>query len=70
VSTRCHFATPQLFKKVGIPLFVLIDAQGKIVFYKTGEDDAGMRKALAALGPEFASLAPARKPQPRETASK
>src|SRR5271163_372173 len=52
------------FQKIGIPLFVLIDAQGKIVFYKAGEDDAGLRTALAGLGPEFASLAPAQKPQP------
>jgi thiol-disulfide isomerase/thioredoxin len=58
------------FKKMGIPLFVLIDAQGKIVFYKAGDDDAGLRKAIAALGPEFASLALEQKTQPCKTASK
>ena len=58
------------FKKMGIPLLVLIDAQGKIVFYEAGEDDTGLRKALAGLGPEYASLATAQKPQPCETASK
>ena len=58
------------FKKLGIPLFVLIDAQGKIVFYNTGEDEGELRKVLAGLGPQFASLAAAQKPQPCETASK
>ncbi|QNI33597.1 TlpA family protein disulfide reductase [Alloacidobacterium dinghuense] len=58
------------FKKLGIPLVVLIDAQGKIVFYKSGEDDAGLRKVLAGLSPQFASLASTQKPQPCETASK
>jgi thiol-disulfide isomerase/thioredoxin len=58
------------FKKMGIPLFVLLDAQGKIVFYKAGDDDAGLRKAIAALGPQFASLALEQKPQTCRTASK
>jgi thiol-disulfide isomerase/thioredoxin len=58
------------FKKTGIPLIVLIDAQGKIVFYDAGGDDAGLRKALASLGPEYASLAAPQKPSPCETASK
>lgn len=57
------------FKKNGIPLLVLIDAQGKIVFYKSGADDAELRKTVAGLGPEFASLA-AEKPQPCQMASK
>jgi len=35
----------------------LIDAQGKIVYYDFGGDEAGVRKAIAALGPEFASVA-------------
>ncbi len=60
----------EAFKKAGIPLVVLIDAQGKIAFYEAGEDDAGLRKALAGLGPEYASLAAPQKPQPCETASK
>jgi thiol-disulfide isomerase/thioredoxin len=58
------------FKKIGIPPLVLIDAQGMIIFYKSGDDDAGLRKALAGLGPEFASLAPVQMPQPCEAASK
>jgi thiol-disulfide isomerase/thioredoxin len=45
------------FKDEGIPLTVLIDAQGKIVYYGFGGDEAGIRKAIAALGPEFASVA-------------
>ena len=49
------------FEKMAIPLYVLMDANGKIVFYKSGEDDDGLRKAIAALGPEFASLAPVKK---------
>lgn len=57
------------FKKNGIPLVVLIGAQGKIVFYKSGANDAELRKAIAGLGPEFASLA-AEKPQPSQMASK
>lgn len=58
------------FKKLGIPLFVLIDAQGKIVFYKMADNDTELRKAVAGLGTQFASLAPVQKPQPCETASK
>lgn len=57
------------FSKMGIPLYVLIDAQGKIVFYgsgTTGPQETALRKAVAALGPEFASLAPSEKPQPCE----
>jgi thiol-disulfide isomerase/thioredoxin len=40
----------------GVPLTVLIDAQGKIVFYSIGPDETGLRKAIAGLGPEFASV--------------
>ena len=58
------------FKKLGIPLFVLIDAQGKIAFYKSGEDESELRKIVAAQGPQFASLAPAQKSQPCKTASR
>ncbi len=45
------------FKAEGIPLTVLIDGQGKIVYYDFGGDEAAVRKAIAALGPEFASIA-------------
>ena len=53
----------QAFNRVALPLVVLIDAQGQIVFYGSGEDDHGLRMAIAALGPQYASLAPAPKPQ-------
>ena len=46
------------FKGEGIPLTVLIDSQGKVVYYDFGGDDAALRKAIAALGPEFVSIAP------------
>ena len=52
----------EAFNRVGLPLIVLIDAQGKVVYYKGGEDDYGLRAAIAALGPQYASLAPAPKP--------
>ena len=58
------------FNKPGIPLVVWIDGSGKIAFYEVGGDDARLRKALAGLAPEYASLATAQKPQPCETASK
>ena len=46
------------FNKGGIPLVVLIDAQGKIVLYQNGDygNDDALRKALAGLGPQFAGL--------------
>lgn len=46
------------FKDEGIPLVVLIDAQGKIVYYDFGGNEETLRRAIAALGPEFASVAP------------
>lgn len=45
------------FKSEGIPLTILIDSQGRIVYYDFGGDEAAARKAIAALGPEFASIA-------------
>jgi thiol-disulfide isomerase/thioredoxin len=47
------------FKSEGIPLTVLIDGQGKIVYYDFGGNEEMLRRAIAALGPEFASIAPA-----------
>jgi thiol-disulfide isomerase/thioredoxin len=47
------------FQKSGIPLIVLIDGQGKIVYYNTGYGDStpsDLRAAIAALGPEYASI--------------
>ena len=52
-------AVQKAFKGDGIPLMVLLDAQGKIVFYDLGGNEAGLRKAIAGLGPAFASIAAA-----------
>lgn len=38
----------------GFPLAVLIDANGKIIYFDFGGEDADLRKAIAGLGPEFA----------------
>ena len=50
------------FNKSGLPLTVLVDANGKIVFYETGYSDGGhfssLRAAIAKLGPEHARLSP------------
>ena len=45
------------FTAEGIPLTIMMDDQGKIVYYDFGGDEAAVRKAIAALGPEFASIA-------------
>jgi thiol-disulfide isomerase/thioredoxin len=60
------------FKGVGgIPTVVLMDAQGKIAYEETGMDEPALRKAIAALGPEYASVAPrdAEKPAPAAKAN-
>ena len=57
------------FSKIGIPLYVVIDAGGNIVFYATAPQESALRKAVAALGPQFASLLPRDKPNPCETAT-
>jgi thiol-disulfide isomerase/thioredoxin/outer membrane lipoprotein-sorting protein len=54
------------FEGEAIPLTVLLDAQGKIVYYDFGGNEETLRRAIAALGPEFASVAPA---APTSTAS-
>jgi thiol-disulfide isomerase/thioredoxin len=51
------FKISTAFKDVGIPLTILIDGRGKIVYYATGGDETAVRQAIAALGPEFASIA-------------
>ena len=53
----------EAFNRLGIPLVVLIDEHGKIVFWGSGEDERDLRMAIAALGPQYASMAPAPKPQ-------
>jgi thiol-disulfide isomerase/thioredoxin/outer membrane lipoprotein-sorting protein len=45
------------FRRVGIPLGVLVDADGKITFYKSGYGIGDLRAAIAKLGPEFGSVA-------------
>lgn len=45
------------FHRVGIPLGVLVDAEGKITFYKSGYGIAELRAAIAKLGPEFSAVA-------------
>jgi len=45
------------FHRIGIPLGVLIDANGQITFYKSGSGIAELRAAVAKLGPEFHSVA-------------
>ena len=57
--TRHHYAwtnfhdtdsrVRKAFKDNGIPLTVLIDAEGKIVYYDFGGDETALRKAIAAL---------------------
>ncbi len=49
----------EAFHRVAIPLGVLIDATGKITFYKSGYGIGDLRAAVAKLGPEFASVAKA-----------
>jgi thiol-disulfide isomerase/thioredoxin len=45
----------------GIPLVVLIDANGKIVYFDFGGKEAYLRKAIANLGPEFTPVTPSNK---------
>jgi thiol-disulfide isomerase/thioredoxin len=45
------------YQREGIPLGVLIDAEGKITFYKSGYEIAELRSAIAKLGPQFSVLA-------------
>lgn len=53
------------FNRVAIPLYVLIDATGKIIFYANSSgasQHAALRTAIAGLGPQFASIAQKLKP--------
>lgn len=47
------------FQRRGIPLGVLIDAEGTITFYKSGYEISDLRAAIAKLGPQFSSVAAA-----------
>jgi thiol-disulfide isomerase/thioredoxin len=42
------------YRREGIPLAVLIDAEGKVAFYRTGYDISDLREAIAKLGARFA----------------
>ena len=44
------------FQRNGIPLGVLIDAQGTIKFYAAGYEMKDLQSAISKLGPEFESL--------------
>jgi thiol-disulfide isomerase/thioredoxin len=48
------------FHREGIPLGVLIDADGKVTFYGSGYEISDLRAAIAKLGPQFSSTAPTR----------
>jgi thiol-disulfide isomerase/thioredoxin/outer membrane lipoprotein-sorting protein len=58
--TNYHDEGHAVFKALkgeAIPLVVLIDSHGKIVYYDLGGDEIELRKVIAGLGPEFASIA-------------
>ena len=58
--TNYHDEEKAVYKALkgdGIPLVVLIDSRGKIVYYDFGNDEIELRKVIAGLGPEFASIA-------------
>ena len=44
------------FNPRGIPFQVLIDRDGKVVFYQVGDDVGKLRTAIAKLGPEYSSV--------------
>jgi hypothetical protein len=57
---NCHDADGSLgkaFQREGIPLGVLIDADGKVTFYQTGYEIPDLRAAIAKLGPQFSTVA-------------
>lgn len=57
--TNYHDEGKAVFKALqgeAIPLVILIDSQGKIAYYDFGSDETALRKVIAGLGPEFASV--------------
>jgi len=50
------------FPEHGIPYFVLVDASGKVVYSYQGLDEAGLRAAVAKLGPVFAGVSKTSQP--------
>ncbi len=49
-------AMEKAFNPRGIPFQVLIDRDGKVVFYQVGDDVGKLRTAIAKLGPEYSSV--------------
>ena len=49
-------ALGRAFEREGLPLGVLIDAEGKVTFYSAGYDVWELREAIAKLGLEFRSV--------------
>jgi hypothetical protein len=47
----------RLFSENGIPLTVLLDQNGKVVFHRVGIHMQELRVAIASLGTSFADLA-------------
>jgi len=47
------------YQRQGIPLGVLIDADGTVAFYESGYEISDLRAAIARLGPQFRSVASA-----------
>ena len=57
--TNYHDPDKQLqaaFKGEGIPMTVLLDGQGKVVYSNIGGDETELRKAIASLGSGLASI--------------
>ncbi len=50
-------AMQEAFKPRGIPFQVLIDRDGKVLFYQVEDDIGKLRTAIAKLGPEYSSVA-------------
>jgi thiol-disulfide isomerase/thioredoxin len=59
------------FKWAAMPFLVLIDANGKIVYFDIGghNRERNLRNAIASLGPEFAPVAASKKAKPDETSA-
>jgi thiol-disulfide isomerase/thioredoxin len=57
------------FRREGIPLGILIDAEGKVTFYKTGYEIPELRSAIAKLSPDLSNVAP-KATQKESTATK
>lgn len=54
----------------GFPRTILIAADGKVIYDKTGYDEEDLHKAISSLGSEYAALLPAQPPCTTEAARK